>query len=173
MDNRLPPPGVGLHRSDPANRTVGILCCGYRAKACKEVDDYMMVINAADMCAHAFGKNCLTAKIPWKTWKRSITVIQATFSVMKTTSISGCWLFAMTKGLSGWNFIELLRIYDFSAGTRVGRYPNRPLVRDVLLNLGRGAVDEGEKDWCFSENNLLLFHVRLDSHLFREGLLTL
>jgi hypothetical protein len=79
--------------------------------------------------------------------------------VMGAVSISGSWLFAVMKGLSGWNFIELFRVYDFSAGTRGGRYQNRPLVRDVLLNLGRGIVDEGKKVWSFSEDNLLLFHV--------------
>ena len=160
VDHTWAPAGVGLHRSDPTRRTVGILCRGNRSKAYKE-NDYMMVINAADMCAHASRKNSSMTEIPWKVWERSTTVIQTSCSVMKTVSISGCWLFAMIEGFSGWNFIELLRIYDFGAGTRGGRYPNRPPVRDVLLNLGRGTVDEGKKVWRFSEDNLLLFHVSL------------
>lgn len=87
-------------------------------------------------------------------------MIQTSLEVAKSTSISGSCLFAMIEGFSGWNSIELLRIYDFSAGTRGGRYPNRPPVRDTILHLGLGTVDEGDKVWCFSEDNLLLFHVR-------------
>ena len=158
VNHTLAPAGVGLHRSDPARRAVGILCRADRGKGSKH-GDYMMVINAAAIYAHAPKKNSLMTKISWKTWQRSTTIIKTARSATKAMSISGCWLFAMADGLSGWNFIELLRIYDFSAGTRGRRYPNRPLVRDVLLNLGRGVVDEGKKEWDFSEDNLLLFHV--------------
>ena len=66
---------------------------------------------------------------------------------------SNCTLGDGDQGLSGWKSIELLRIYDLSTGTRSGRYPNRPPVQDVLLNLGRGIVDKGDKIWCFSEDN--------------------
>ena len=158
VDYNWVPAGAGLHRSDPARRAIGIQCRRIRVKAGKE-DTYLIVVNAADMCAHASRKRGLATQVSWKTWERSTTVIQTASSVIGALSISGCRLFAMTKGLSGLNFIELLRIYDFSAGTRGGRYPNRPPVRDVLLNLGRGTVDEGKKIWCFSEDNLLLFHV--------------
>lgn len=160
VDNGWTQANDGLHRSDPTRRAIGILCGGDRGKAHKS-EDYVIVISAADMCAHASGKGAFAKKIPWKTWERSATVIQTSRSVMHTISISGSRLFAMTKGFSGWNFIELLRIYDFSVGARGRRYPNRPSVRDVLLNLGRGVVDEGDKVWCFSEDNLLLFHVSL------------
>ena len=162
VDHSWAAAAVGLHRPDTARRAVGILCYTNLSKSGKNDDHYLVVINAADMCAHASEKT----KIPWKMWKRSTTVIQIASSAMKTISMSGCWLFAVVKGLSGWNFLELLRIYDFSAGARSGRYPNRPLVRDVLLNLGRGTVDQGNKVWCFSDDNLLLFHVSPPSPLF-------
>lgn len=168
VDYSWAPAGVGLHRSDPAMRAVGIMCRGSPGKFYKD-DDYMLVINAVDVCAHASKKSSFTTTIAWKTWERSTTVIPTSISVMQTISMSGCWLFAMTKGFSGWNCMELLRIYDFSAGTRGGRYPNRPPVRDVLLNLGRGVVDQGDMVWCFSEDNLLLFHVSLHLSLIREA----
>ena len=168
VNHTFAPAGVGLHRSDPARRAVGILCRGNRGKGSKD-NDYMIVINAAAIYAHAHKKNSLITKISWKAWQRSTTIIKTPRSATKTMSISGCWFFAMADGLSGWNFIELLRIYDFSTGTRSGRYPNRPLVRDVLLNLGRGVVDEGKKDWGFSEDNLLLFHVSSHPSSIREG----
>jgi len=163
------PTGEGLHRSDPARRAVGILCHGTQEKVHQY--DCIVVINAADLCAHASSKSSATT-ILWRTWERSTTVIRIVRSVTGTTAISGCRLFAMTKGLSGLKFIELLRIYDFSTGTRSGRYPNRPPVRDVLLNLGHGVVDKGDKIWCFSEDNLLLFHVSLHLSLVlrRTGL---
>lgn len=75
----------------------------------------------------------------------------------------------MIRGFS-WTFVELLRIYDLSPGTRGERYPNRPPVRDIVLNLGRGATDEGKKVWGFSEDNLLLFHVSLRPFLVRRCL---
>jgi len=160
VDHSWASSGAGLHRSDLTRRVIGILCRGTRGKI-HEDDDYMIVINAADIRTHASRKSRTTTTIPWQTWERSATVIQITHSVTETIAICGCWFFAMTKGLSGWSFVELLRIYDFSAGTRSGRNLDRPLVRDVVLNLGRGTVDEGKKMWCFSEDNLLLFHVSL------------
>lgn len=166
MDYSWAPTGVGLHRSDPTRRAVGILCRGVRGKSSKD-DDYIVVINAADMCTHAYRNTRTTTKIPWRRWERSTTVIKVALSVTKATAISGCQLFAMTKGFSGWNFIELLRIYDFSPGTRSGRFPNRPPVRDVTLNLGRGTADGGRKIWCFSEDNLLLFHVSPNPSMIR------
>ena len=158
----------GLHRSDPTKRAIGILCRRTRGKV-HESDDYMIVINAADVCAHTFGKSRTTTRVPWQTWARSTTTIQIALSATKTTALCGCLFFAMTKGLSGWNFLELLRVYDFSTGTRSGRNPCRSPVRDILLNLGRGVVDRGEKIWCFSEDNLLLFHVSLYPSLFVGG----
>lgn len=167
VDYSWAPAGIGLHRSDPARRAVGVLCRVNRGKAHKD-DGYMIVINAGALRAHGSKKCSSTTKIPWKAWEHSTTVIQTSRSATKAISISGGWLFAMMKGFSGWNFIELLRVYDFSAGTQGGRYPNRPPARDVLLNLGRGTVDEGKKDWCFAEDNLLLFHVSLHPSLVRE-----
>ena len=152
MDYSWAPAGVGLHRSDPDRRVVGILCV-------HQGDDYMIVVNAADMCAHAYKSTGATTKIPWRSWERSTTMIKIALSVTKATAIFGCRLFAMMKGVSGWTSVELLRIYDFSPGTRSGRYPNRPPVRDITLNLGHGTADRGDKIWCFSEDNLLLFHV--------------
>jgi len=152
--------GAGLHRSDPTRRVVGILCRRTRGQV-DDDDDYMVAINAADIRTYTPGKWRTTRKIPWEMWERCTTVIQVVPSVTETTVICGCKLFAMTKGLSGWDFIELLRIYDLSAGTRGGQNQNRPPVRDVVLNLGRGTVDGGKKMWCFSEDNLLLFHVSL------------
>ena len=164
VDHSWASTGKGLHRSDPTKRAIGILCRRTRGGV-HESDDYMMVINAADVCAHTFRKSRKTTRIPWQTWERSATAIQIVLSATKTTALCGCQLFAMTKGLSGWNFLELLRVYDFSTGTRNGRNPDRPPVRDILLNLGRGVVDRGEKIWCFSEDSLLLFHVSLYSFL--------
>lgn len=166
VDHSWASSGAGLHRSDLTRRVVGILCRGTRGKV-HDNDDYMIVVNVADIWTYASGKSSTTARVPWQTWQRSTTVVQIALSVTETTVICGCRFFAMTKGLSGWNFVQLLRIYDFSAGTRSGRNPNRPPVRDVLLNLGRGTVDEGKKMWCFSEDNLLLFHVSLYPSLVR------
>ena len=154
MDCNWAPTGVGLHRSDPARRIVGIL-------SIHRGDDYMIVVNAADVRAHTHENTGATTRIPWRRWERSRTIIKIALSVTKATTISGCRLFAMTKGVSGWASIELLRIYDFSPGTRSGQYPNRPPVRDITLNLGRGTADKGDKTWRFSEDNLLLFHVSL------------
>ena len=158
--------GVGLHRSDSTRRAIGILCRGTRDKVHRN-DDHMIIINAADVHVQASRKSSGTTRIPWQTWERSTTVIKVAFSMTKATAIVGCRLFAMMNGVSGWNCIELLRIYDFSSGTRGGGYPNRPPARDILLNLGRGVVDEGKKIWCFSEDNLLLFHVSLHPTLVR------
>ena len=158
MDYSWAQTGIGLHRSDPARRAVGILCRKVHQDA-----DYMIVINAAGLRAHTSRNARVMEKVPWQEWEHSTTVIKIAPSMTKTTTISGCRLFAMTKGFSGLNSLELLRIYDFSPGTRSGRYPNRPPVRDILLNLGHGTADRGDKRWCFSEDNLLLFHVSLHS----------
>jgi hypothetical protein len=168
MDHSWAPTGMGLHRSDPARRVVGIPCRGVCSKVRRD-DDYMIVINAADMCAYTSGKARTTTRIPWWKWERSTTVIKIALSVTKAIAISGCRFFAMTRGFS-WTFVELLRIYDLSPGTRGGRYPNRPPVRDIMLNLGRGATDEGKKVWGFSEDNLLLFHVSLRPFVVRRSL---
>ena len=165
MDYSWAQTGVGLHRSDPARRTVGIVCRGTQGKV-HQGGDYMIVINAADMCTHASRNSMVTEKVPWQEWEHSTTVVKIVPSMTKTTTISGCRLFAITKGFSGLSSLELLRIYDFSPGTRSGRYPNRPPVRDILLNLGHGTADRGEKRWFFSEDNLLLFHVSLHSLRF-------
>lgn len=164
VDHSWASTGIGLHRSDPTRRAVGILCRGIKDKF-RRNDGCMIVISAADMWTHAPKKCSTTTRIPWQTWECSTTVVQIALPVMKTAAICGCRLFAMTQGLSGWNFIELLRIYDFSAGARSKRNPHKPPIRDILLNLGRGTVDEGEKTWCFSEDNLLLFHVSLHPSL--------
>ena len=160
MDYSWAPTGAGLHRSDPGRRAVGIRCHGTRDKV-QQGDDYMIVIDAAAVRARASRNTSVTTGVPWHEWEHSTTVIKIAPSMTKTTTISGCRLFAMTKGFSGLNSFELLRIYDFSPGTRSGRYPNRPPVRDILLNLGHGTADRGDKRWCFSEDNLLLFHVSL------------
>ena len=175
MDHSWAPTAVGLHRSDPARRAVGVICRGTRDKV-HQGGDYMVVINAADVRTHTSRNARVTEKVPWCEWEHSATVIKIAPSMTKTTTISGCRLFAMTKGFSGLNSLELLRIYDFSPGTRSGRYQNRPPVRDIMLNLGHGTADEGEKRWCFSEDNLLLFHVSIppppDSLVIGFGSLT-
>ena len=159
MDHSWASTSKGLHRTDPTKRAIGILCRRTRGKV-HESDDYMIVINAAAVCAHTFRKS-RTTRVPWQIWERSTTTIQIALSATKTTALCGSRFFAMTRGLSGWNFLELLRVYDLSTGTRSGRNPARSPVGDILLNLGRGVVDRGEKIWCFSEDNLLLFHVSL------------
>lgn len=162
MDTSWSPTGIGLHCSDPAGRAVGIICRGTLGKVYQD-DDYMIVLNAMDLRAHTFKNAETTATVPWQRWERSTTVIKIVLSMTKTTVISGCRLFAMTKGFSGWTSVQLLRIYDFSPGTRSGRYQNRPLVRDIVVNLGHGTA-EGHKTWSFSEDNLLLFNVGLHPH---------
>lgn len=87
VDHSWAPTGVGLHRSDPARRAVGILCRGGRGKV-HEDDGYMVVINAADLCAHALRKNSATT-IPWRTWERSKMVIQIAHSVTGTKGFRG------------------------------------------------------------------------------------
>jgi hypothetical protein len=82
-------------------------------------NDYTMVINAVDTCAHTSRETRTMMRIPWQKWERFTTVIKTVLSVMKTTTISGCQLFAMMKGFS-WTFVKLLWIYDFSPGMHSG-----------------------------------------------------
>ena len=63
VDYGWTPVGVGVHLSDPARRAVGILCRGNRGNA-YEHDNYMIVVNAADMCAHASGESSFLRKSP-------------------------------------------------------------------------------------------------------------
>lgn len=148
--------GMGLHRADPNRRVVGVVCQGSYGGVRLD-DDYLIIISTADLCAHA--SSTRDPRIGWGEWQSSATIVRVKLEITAVACISGSRFFAVVKGVSHTAYATLLRIYDFSPGARGRRHPNRPLVRDLIVNAGCVERQPGTTSWGFSEDNLLMFHV--------------
>ena len=149
---------IGLHRADPNQRIVGVVCQGsYRD--IRLDDNYMVIISVADLCAHA--STATRTRIRWEKWWPSATILRVNLAITTVTCTSGSRFFAVVRGFSYTAYATLLRVYDFSPGARGRRYPNRASVQDLIVNAGRVVKQVGTMDWDFSEDNLLLFHVSI------------
>lgn len=155
--------GVGLHRADPNQEIVGVVCQGSSEDARLD-DDYMIIITIADLCAHAPAQSAGEHNIRWEEWQPSTTIVRINFAITPVACISGSRFFAIIKGLSYTAYATLLRIYDFSPGTRGRRHPKRPPVRDLVVNAGRVVKEVGLVNWAPSEDNLLMFNVSTERH---------
>ena len=149
---------VGLHRADPNQQIIGVVCQGSHGDIRLD-DDYMIIISAADLCAHASSRATEEIKIQWKRWKPSATVVRINLSITAVVRISGSRFFAVVRGVSYTAYAILLRVYDFSPGARGRRYPDRPLVRDLIVNAGRVLKKVDNAIWELSEDNLVMFNV--------------
>jgi len=150
--------GVGFHRADPNQGVVGMVCQGSYGDTRLD-DDYVIIISTADICAHASTQSAGEQKIRWENWKSSTTIVKMNLAITTVACISGSRFFAVIGGVSYTAYVTLLRIYDFSPGTRGRRYPNRPPVRDLVVKAGRVVKQAGTASWEFSEDNLLMFNV--------------
>jgi len=150
--------GIGLHRADPNQRIVGVVCKGSYGHIRLD-DDYMMVISTADLCAHVSTQGAGVQRIHWEKWQSSVTIVRINFAITTVSRISGSRFFAVVRGLSYTEYATLLRIYDFSPDARGRRHPNRPSVRDLIVNAGPVVRQVGTASWDCSEDNLLMFHV--------------
>lgn len=150
--------GVGLHRVDPNQGVIGIVCQGLHGDVRLD-NDYMVIISTADLCAHASTQSVEEQKIRWEKWQSSTTIVRMNLAITTVACISGSRFFAVVGGVSYTAYVTLLRIYDFSPGTRGRRYPNRSPVRDLIVNAGRAVKQVGTASWDFSEDNLLMFNV--------------
>jgi len=150
--------GIGLHRADPNQGIVGIICQGSYGGTRLD-DDYMIIVSIADLCAHASTQNAGDHRIRWEKWQSSTTIVRINLAITTVACISGSRFFAVVRGVSYTTYATLLRIYDFSPGARGGRHPDRPPVRDLIVNAGRVVKKVGTTSWAISEDNLLMFNV--------------
>ena len=150
--------GIGLHRADPNQRIVGVVCKGSYGGVSLD-DEYMMAISTADLCAHASTESVGERKIRWEEWRSSTTIVRINFAITTVACVSGSRFFAVVKGVSHTPYATLLRIYDFSPGARGRRHPDRPPVRNIIVNAGPIIKQVGAMSWDFSEDNLLMFNV--------------
>ena len=132
--------GIGLHRADPNQRIIGVVCQGFRG------EEYLVVISVADLRACSLTQS---AKIPWGEWRRFATIVRS--PGLMDTCISGSRFFAFGP--------TLLRIHDFSPGARGRRHPNRPAVQDFIMNVGHVADQSNPVGGALSEDNSLMFYV--------------
>ena len=149
--------GIGLHRADPNQRIVGVVCQGLYGDV-RHDSDYMVVVSVADLCAHASTQGAGEQKIRWEKWRSSATIVKVNLAITMVARISASRFFATVK-VSHTEFATLFRIYDFSPGARGRRHPNTPPVQDYILNAGRVMKQAGTASWDFSEDNLLMFNV--------------
>lgn len=150
--------GVGLHRADPNQEIVGVVCQGSYGDVRLD-DGYMIVITIADLCTYASAQGAGEHKIRWEAWQPFTTIVRINFAITPVACISGSRFFAIVKGLSYAGYATLLRIYDFSPGARGRRHPKRSPVRDLVVNAGRVVKEAGLVTWALSEDNLLMFNV--------------
>ncbi|KAF9648797.1 hypothetical protein BDM02DRAFT_2056462 [Thelephora ganbajun] len=152
--------GIGLHRADPNQRIVGVVCQGSYGDV--RLDDYYMItISTADLCAYASAQNAGESKIRWEKWQSSATIVRIDLKITTVTCISGSRFFAVVKGVSYTAYATLLRIYDFSPGARGRRHTERPAVKNLIVNAGRMVKQVGTASWDFSEDNLLMFNTHI------------
>ena len=150
--------GIGLHRADPNQRIVGVVCRGPCRKD-QLHDSYMIIISTADLCAHGSTQTVDEHKIRWEKWQSSATIVGINLAITTTACISGSRFFAALRGVSYTAYAALFRVYDFSPGARGRRWPNRPPVRDHIVNAARVLKKVDNATWEFSEDNLLMFNV--------------
>ena len=158
MDSASMQRGIGLHRADPNQRIIGVICQGFR-RGRRLSDEFMVVISVADLCAHALTQSAGELKIRWGKWQPSATIVGVNLSITAVTCVSGSRFFALLRGVSYTKYATLLRIYDFSPGARGRRHPDRPAVQDIIVNAGSVVGQNGIMSWDLSEDNLLMFHV--------------
>ena len=150
--------GIGLHRTDPDQRIVGVVCRGSYGDIPLD-DDYMIIISATDLRAHASSQTGGEHKICWDEWQSSTTIVRVNFAITTAARISGSRFFAAVRGVSYTTYATLLRIYDFSPGARGRRNPDRSPVLDLMVNAARVLKKVDNAVWDFSEDNLLMFNV--------------
>jgi hypothetical protein len=150
--------GIGLHRADPNQGVIGVVCQGLHGDLRLE-DEYVVIISTADLCAHASTQSEGEQRIRWEKWQPSTTIVRMNLAIATVAFISGSRFFAVVGGVSYTAHVTLLRIYDFSPGARGRRCPNRPPVRDIIVNAVRMVKQAGTPSWDFSEDNFLMFNV--------------
>ena len=150
--------GIGLHRVDPNQGIIGVVYQASHRNA-RPDGDYVVIISTADLCAYASTRSADEQKIRWKKWRSSTKVVKIDLAITTTACISGSRLFTIFEGISYMPHEILLRFYDFSPGVRGRRYPNRPPVRDHIVDAGCVAKHVGTISWDVSEDNLLMFNV--------------
>ena len=148
---------IGLHRADPNQRIVGVVCQGFYGDVRLD-DDYVIIISTTDLCAHASTQSAGEPRIRWGEWQPSTTIVRVQLAITTVACVSGSRFFAVV-GVSGTAYATLLRVYDFSPGARGRRYPNKPPVRDLIVNARHVVKPLGTISWDVSEDNLLMFHV--------------
>lgn len=152
--------GIGLHRADPNHRIVGVVCQASFAGVQLD-DEYMMIINTADLCAHGLAQRTGERRIRWEKWKSSATIVRINPKITTVSRISGSRFFAIVNGVSYTTYAIILRMYDFSPGARGRRHPKKPPVRTLTVNAGRVLKRIDDATWDFSEDNLLVFNVSI------------
>lgn len=152
--------GIELYRADPNYRVVGFFCEGSYGDVPLD-DHYMMIVSTANLLAHVPAQCAGEHRIRWEEWKSSVTIVRINLRITTVACIWGSQFFAIVKGVSYTAYATLLRIYDFSPGARGRRHPNRPPVRDLIVNAGRVLKKIDNATWCFSEDNLLMFNVSI------------
>ena len=158
MGSRSAQGGIGLHRADKNHRIIGMFCQGSYGDV--PLDGYyMMIVSTGDLCAHALTQSEGELKISWERWKSSATIVKIDLGITTVACTLGSRFFAVVKGVSYTAYAILLRVYDFSPGARGRRHPNRPPVRNLIVNAGHVLKKIDNAAWDFSEDNLLMFNV--------------
>ena len=116
-------------------------------------DDYVMMVSTADLRAHASTQSAGEHNVRWEKWKSSATVVRIDLGITTAACVSGSRFFAIVRGVSYTVYAILLRTHDFSPGARGRRYPDKPPVRDLIVNAGRVLKKIGDASWDFSEDN--------------------
>ena len=145
---------IGLHRADPNQRIVGVVC----QRSYDDIgpgNDYTIIISAADLCVHASTQATGEPRIRWEKWQPSTTVVR---DKLVTACTLGSRFFVIAR-LPYALYATRLRIYDFSPGARGRRYPDRSSVLNLDIHVGHLVGRAAAKDWDFSEDNLLIFRV--------------
>lgn len=150
--------GIGLHRADPNQRVVAVACRATYGTV-RLSDDYIIVINTADLRVHASAQSVEEQRIRWEEWRSSATIVRVELSITAVTGVSGSSFFAMIRGPSYLGSQTLLRIYDFSPGATRRRDPNAPATRDLVVDVGSVVGQYSVSSWALSEDNLLVFYV--------------
>ena len=149
---------TGLHRADPNQRIIGVACRASYGSV-RLSDDYIIIINTADLRVYASTQSVGELRIRWEEWRSFATIVRVELSITTATCVSGSNFFALIGGPSHLGRQTLLRIYDFSPGAVRRRDPNTSAVRDLVVDMGRVGGQSNSASWALSEDNLLMFHV--------------
>ena len=153
--------GIGLHRADPDRRIVGVVCRATYG-GIRLSDDYIIIINTADLRAYASTQSEGERKICWEEWRSSATIVRVELSVTAVTGVSGSNFCALLRGPPYPRGENVLRIYDFSPGATRGRDPNTPAVRNLVVDVERVVGQSNAPSLALSEDSLLVFHVSVE-----------